>query len=117
MSENYIDVKPADVRVGRKMRLCPRCSRLFVPKQSKNMHCSKSCGGTESIELPLQRRTQKTETCWLWTGALNSDGYGNLTRVINGAKATVSVHRVSYEQFVGSIPRGMAVLHRCVVSN
>ncbi len=49
--------------------------------------------------------------CWLWHGAL-ANGYGQL-RV--GAKA-VSVHRLSYEAFVGPIPSGLSIDHRCEVT-
>ena len=49
--------------------------------------------------------------CWLWTGAATTDLYGNI-RMDGAARYT---HRVSYELFVGDIPEGMHVLHRCDV--
>lgn len=50
--------------------------------------------------------------CWLWTGKTRTQwGYG---RVGIGGKYPV-VHRVAYEAFVGPIPDGMSVLHRCDV--
>lgn len=52
--------------------------------------------------------------CWLWTGGKFNRGYGaiNVTRS-KGDKYTAKAHRVSYELFVGPIPPGMLVCHRC----
>ncbi len=57
-------------------------------------------------------RVEKTDTCWLWTGALQRDGYGHFHRV-----KTISAHRYAYEQLVGPIPDGMDLLHTCDVRN
>ncbi|HEX2600092.1 MAG TPA: HNH endonuclease signature motif containing protein [Terriglobales bacterium] len=46
--------------------------------------------------------------CWIWTSALDRDGYG----VMSYSK---KAHRVSYELHVGPIPAGMSVCHRCDV--
>ena len=44
--------------------------------------------------------------CWNWVGARkNKKGYG--------AYFTKTAHRVSYETYVGVIPKGMHVLHTC----
>lgn len=45
--------------------------------------------------------------CWLWFGLLTSKGYGRFGK--NGKRA----HRISYMSFVGPIPLGMCVCHRC----
>lgn len=47
--------------------------------------------------------------CWLWTGAVNPHGYGQIT--IDGQ--TVRAHRVSYEAYKGKIPGRSHVLHKC----
>lgn len=51
------------------------------------------------------------EGCWLWTGALNTDGYGcfRYEEVARGA------HRVAYATFVGPIPEGLELDHLCGV--
>jgi len=47
--------------------------------------------------------------CWLWTAAVDKDGYGFVKRRGRQDKA----HRVSYELANGVHPREMFVLHSC----
>ena len=54
-------------------------------------------------------KVNKTETCWLWMGARNERGYGNVR--INGR--TVRAHRLAYELLRGPIPAGMVICHHC----
>lgn len=61
------------------------------------------------IEERFWNRVRKTDTCWLWTGALNTSGYGHLRNHYR----TVAAHRYSYEIHCGSIPEGMFVCHHC----
>lgn len=52
--------------------------------------------------------------CWLWTGHVNCRGYGQVS--FRGTKyGGRTAHRVSYILFVGAIPTGMFVLHKCDV--
>ena len=63
----------------------------------------------------LMARVEKTDTCWLWTGAKASYGYGVLTRGRKG-EGLVRAHRAMYEHVTGeTIPRGMEVMHSCHV--
>lgn len=50
--------------------------------------------------------------CWLWVGALKSDGYGS---VWEGARRTVGAHRLVYELLRGPIPVGLSLDHLCRV--
>lgn len=52
--------------------------------------------------------------CWLWIGAIDSNGYGVAT---NADNATRGAHRVVYELEVGPIPDGYTIHHRCYVRN
>lgn len=47
--------------------------------------------------------------CHVWCAATNNSGYGHFG--VNGK--VVDAHRFSYEEYVGTIPHGMFVLHRC----
>jgi len=66
-----------------------------------------------SMEERFLQKVNKTETCWLWTGALNSRGYGAIG--VNGK--SVSAHRFSYETYIEKIPNGMIVCHTCDIRN
>jgi hypothetical protein len=47
--------------------------------------------------------------CWIWTGAVNRDGYGTLTY----QRKHVSAHRLAWTLMFGPIPDGLFVLHSC----
>lgn len=49
--------------------------------------------------------------CWLWTGARNRTGYGWLQDPDTGIH--VPVHRWAYRYYVGPIPHGLSIDHRC----
>lgn len=71
------------------------------------------------ISAPRKRRNLRdrfnekiriTPGCWLWLGARNNKGYGQVT----GRRGrNVLAHRASYELHFGDIPDGHMVLHRC----
>ena len=52
--------------------------------------------------------------CWEWKGS-KKNGYGHtiIGSRKDGTRKTVPAHRLSYETFVGSIPDGMEVCHKC----
>ena len=59
----------------------------------------------------LSKTVRDTVTgCWVWMGSHTSAGYGNLDVFTIHCLA----HRLSYELFVGPIPEGMMIDHRCV---
>lgn len=55
------------------------------------------------------KRVEKTDTCWLWRGPINSDGYG----AVGMNFKTIRAHRAAWIYTNGSIPDGLWVLHRC----
>lgn len=57
-------------------------------------------------------KVQKTDTCWLWTGAAQPLGYG---RFKQESYKAVGAHRWSYEYHVGPIPEGLTIDHLCRV--
>lgn len=54
-------------------------------------------------------KVNKTDGCWLWTGAPAKDGYAQFS---HGYRRTY-VHRWSWEFANGAIPEGMVVCHSC----
>jgi hypothetical protein len=62
----------------------------------------------------LFRTVTKTDSCWLWTGAMTATGYG---RTYYAGRSGRAVHRVFYDLFVGEIPEGYDIDHLCMVRN
>lgn len=70
--------------------------------------------------LPLERRllpklsretvTDLPDPCWIWTGGRHRTGYGILSTVHSQFEY---VHRLAYRLWVGEIPPGCDVHHRC----
>jgi hypothetical protein len=60
----------------------------------------------------IEKNSEKvTESgCWIWMGAVTGSGYGVCGSQKN---KTRSAHRVSYEAFIGEIPKGMIIAHSC----
>lgn len=51
------------------------------------------------------------DSCWLWLGYTDKDGYGQLSVNDRSQRA----HRMSWEVHVGPIPPGLQALHTCDV--
>lgn len=65
------------------------------------------------IDRVLSRIEKIPESgCWIFMGALHDSGYGICG--IEGTKVD-RVHRITYRHFIGEIPKGLFVLHRCDV--
>lgn len=65
---------------------------------------------SEYPEYIYSRSEPVTESgCWIWTLAVDKDGYG---RAWLGNKKWPA-HRLSYMTFMGPIPAGLFVLHKC----
>jgi len=47
--------------------------------------------------------------CWLWLGALDTPGYGQVRQ----RGKMLMAHRVAYERWVGEVPAGLHVDHLC----
>lgn len=59
------------------------------------------------FEAQIDRQT--VAGCWLWTGVILSEGYGQIR--VDGAKHLV--HRWAYEHLVRPVPAGMVLDHLC----
>jgi hypothetical protein len=68
---------------------------------------------TEIPRLTIKERfiakVRKTEGCWIWIACRNPKGYG----LFGTGPQSRLAHRVSYSLFVGPIPDGLLILHKC----
>lgn len=94
---------------------CQSCGGAFHPlSQSKKLFCSMQCSADFRTRPPLDRFMDKVipepnSGCWIWLGATNHAGYGTF---YDGRKF-VRAHKFSYETFVGAVPDGFILRHRC----
>jgi hypothetical protein len=57
----------------------------------------------------FMRFVETTPVCWKWIGATEGPGYGLFSKHSKSERA----YRISYELFIGPIPKGMTVHHIC----
>lgn len=67
-----------------------------------------------TVESRIIRFTKKDEKsgCLVWSGCVDKDGYGKVRVNLNG-KLVFLAHRMAYIHFVGEIPDGMELDHKC----
>lgn len=65
-----------------------------------------------SISSRFWSKVNKTETCWLWTGAGSQSGLGHGRFALTHDKL-VGAHRFAYEACIGVIPEGRQLDHLC----
>lgn len=60
-------------------------------------------------------KVQKTDSCWLWTGARMPRGYGIFTigSKVDGTHRNVYAHRWLYERLIGAVAPGFELDHLC----
>lgn len=76
-------------------------SRKFIPENRRKIKQSKIDNFFSKLYL--------TPGCWVWKVVQKANGYGYFYY----AGLVSRAHRFSYEYFVGSIPDGLVVCHRC----
>lgn len=64
----------------------------------------------KDIEVRFWPKVKQTDSCWLWIGAKDPDGYGNFK--VGNHRGT-HAHRIAYALKVGYIPPGLSILHSC----
>ncbi len=96
-------------------KICETCGKAFTCFRSQDRRfCSRDCWKTQEkpalIDVFYEHVGRKQASgCILWAGPVNGKGYGQMGYDYENLMA----HRVSYELFVGPIPEGLHVLHRC----
>jgi hypothetical protein len=56
-------------------------------------------------------RTDRSTDCWIWTGSVDANGYGRLSR--HPRRVERYLHRLVFAQANGPIPPGLFVCHHC----
>lgn len=104
---------PKTARPRRVVKICPVCHRDFSGERNYSARfCSPECR-RNTTEPRFWSHVRKTEECWLWTGSLNPNGYGQLGTTHNYVNKVFLAHRYSYELHFGPIPAGLYVCHKC----
>jgi hypothetical protein len=75
------------------------------------IYCGRTCQQRQwgSPEEHFWAKVHKTDTCWLWTGLVDEDGYGRFKRDGTDFRA----HRFAYKLTYGTSPAGHYVCHHC----
>lgn len=69
---------------------------------------------TDLMTERFWKRVNKTDSCWEWTGGLDTMGYGMLrVPAPRSSNKKVRVSRYSWELHNGPIPNGLFVCHTC----
>ena len=96
---------------------CVICAKPSVARQLCRKHYTSAwysktldqyLGITE--QQAFEAKIQKIDKCWVWKGTKNEYGYGIF--MIAGGK-TVRAHRYAYALYVGQIPDGKIIMHKC----
>lgn len=82
---------------------CSICGTEF-PRKNQTTTCSDDeCRFLAKVDIG------SPDTCWEWTGSLESGGYGHM----RSGHTTVKAHRFSYELAVEPIAEGLQIDHLC----
>ena len=103
---------------------CDHCKKTFHEKSNdssdqwkKKRFCSNVCANRGRPKKPIFERLEgfvvKTDGCWKWTGTRDAFGYGKLSGRDGRKSSPERAHRVAYEKYIGAIPEGLFVCHRC----
>lgn len=84
------------------------CSKHYL--QQKKIGFTQKGLKDKTLEERFWEKVDKKDkdSCWLWTGCKDPKGYG----AIRSGKM-YKAHRISYTLFVGKIPDGKLVCHKC----
>lgn len=87
--------------VGCRDNVRPECKGCFLQKVAKPR---------QSARTRLEKKFQVTPGCWIWTASKRGKGgYGGFG--LSGK--VIGAHRASYQIYVGPIPDGLDVCHKC----
>ena len=65
------------------------------------------------MEARFLAKVNKTDTCWLWTASLDTNGHGKMFWGSRPHRRLIGSHRISHLLYKGPIPDGLVVRHKC----
>jgi len=102
---------PSAYTPNRQRFCCLRCQQRDASRRWRAGHPRPP---KPSQEERFWARVKKTSKCWLWTGCIIKDGYGQCP---GKDFPEYTAHRFSWHLHNGPIPDDLQVLHRCDVAN
>lgn len=103
-------------------RLCEHCGITFLAfpcdiARGYARFCSRPCANLKRPVMPVAERfwsfVNKTDGCWIWTGAKDADGYGHFTIRRQRKCEQFRSHRMSWILTFGELAADILVLHNC----
>jgi hypothetical protein len=95
------------------MLTCEYCGGTFQRRTGR--FCSKRCANSRKrtdLSVYFWTRVNKTEDCWLWTGAKDKRGYGSI-RVGGKSGRSYPAHRIAWLLWWHQDPNDREVCHHC----
>ena len=87
---------------------CPKCKRELRMAGAHTLHC-----GTDLSARLFWKKVEKTDSCWLYRGFIKWDGYGWVSRYVEGKPRQLTAHRYAWILTHGEPPEGAHILHTC----
>jgi hypothetical protein len=87
---------------------CKICGASYVRSRREAYGLCPTC-----VFWSLVDKTSSPCGCWLWTGKLDRDGYGDFTMTTPSGQRERHTNRVSWSLDNIAIPIGLCVLHSC----
>src|SRR5688572_10615821 len=98
-------------------QICPHCGDAFEPLMPTRpqTYCKRPClvashWTPAAVAARFWAKVDTSGDCWLWTGKMYSNGYGDIS-CVPGRHGLA--HRYAYALLYGPIPDGMLVCHDC----
>lgn len=112
-----IDIsKPKRLMRPKQLVICDGCGRQFLKfacfiEKSEHHFCTDACyrRWQSDVNRWFWSHVEKSDSCWLWTGRVDRDGYGDCSESLGEQRA----HRMSYVLHKGKIPDGLVICHTC----
>lgn len=91
------------------MKTCKCCNASFPSNNVRKEYCTDRCRF-----IDIASKFNGVDGCWEWEMSCNvQTGYGQFMILENKKRKIITAHRFSYSLFIGNIPDGFYVCHKC----